>query len=603
MATNAPTSEYADQKREADARRKVADSEQRIGNKRTALDRLLDRRRAVLAAGGSAAEFPLPSSQMGTKDLEAYITRLEARAATLPKLRKPVAQPAPAAPQPSRVGDEMEKVLGLPATAAPRTPEVSRAGDAMEQLAQRNPGGIGPMPQGSVAAGAASRPALAPESQPDAMDAIVKRIPFATGRTLPANQTVKTDGSGSYVEGTTSGGAPNRVHFQPTMEQAMEERTGGQWSRMKPEERAAWLRDPKNRIAQQAPVGEVTGRTAFNASGDTMMIGPGQTKGPLTGGYDPRMDRRGTTAVGPDGSKEILNRTKMAPGDFARSTQRPQSEDWQKKIVEKYPDIGVAGTPANKAFLESFAKHGAWERAMADADAVGKQLGLKPGQAPDAMEQLAQAPTPAPAAPSATPAAAPISAPAPRAAGITMPSLPNLPNTYEQGVAAREKLKDATIRPIDEALTTTGDAMSRLPGEIDRSIAGPLSAARGFVGLPPAAAPTPMADALSGIDKGLMSAGKALSNLPGIRDLGRPDNGLRTPNVAPPLPPTPMPIPPSSTALPGQRITSNGVSVTMPGTRPETPDALESIASFTANPQQDEFKKRKNAAPYLNDGQ
>lgn len=99
------------------------------------------------------------------------------------------------------------------------------------------------------------------------------------------------------------------------------------------------------------PLADVAPRTLTKAESDSIF---GQTP------EDAQLDGMTKTVAG-------ANVTVKTPYGGVKSNQTPPPADWQEKIVEKYPQIGVAGTPENKAFVAAFQKHGAWERGMDDA--------------------------------------------------------------------------------------------------------------------------------------------------------------------------------------------------------------------------------------------
>jgi hypothetical protein len=58
------------------------------------------------------------------------------------------------------------------------------------------------------------------------------------------------------------------------------------------------------------------------------------------------------------------------------------SPSWQQDIIAAHPNIGVAGTPENQAFVSAFNTHGAPERGMQTAQEVMKQFAPKANPTP-----------------------------------------------------------------------------------------------------------------------------------------------------------------------------------------------------------------------------
>ncbi len=98
--------------------------------------------------------------------------------------------------------------------------------------------------------------------------------------------------------------------------------------------------------------------------------------------YDPAQDR-----LTPRQGDQIHSQY----GDASVSTDAPP-KDWIQQIVQKHPDIGVAGTPANLAFTGTFNKHGDWRRAMSDADTVMGHIGAQNTAQQDAANLTRNAP-------------------------------------------------------------------------------------------------------------------------------------------------------------------------------------------------------------------
>jgi len=98
--------------------------------------------------------------------------------------------------------------------------------------------------------------------------------------------------------------------------------------------------------------------------------------------YDPAQDRvtqrQGNQIHGPY-------------GDASVSTATPPA-DWQQQIVQKHPDIGIAGTPANLAFVEAFKGHNDWRKASADADNIMARIAATNGAQQDAANLTRKAP-------------------------------------------------------------------------------------------------------------------------------------------------------------------------------------------------------------------
>lgn len=139
---------------------------------------------------------------------------------------------------------------------------------------------------------------------------------------------------------------------------------------------------------------------------------------PSTPIYDPahdmRTQRQGNRIISPYGEASVTH------------VAAPQG--WQQAIVKQYPQIGVAGSPENAAFLKEYAQHQAPERAMESAHAAMR--GVAAGQQ---AQQLAST---APAAgrssgdtsvlnPSATPQGGPAASGAPLPDLGTIPPIPD----------------------------------------------------------------------------------------------------------------------------------------------------------------------------------
>lgn len=61
------------------------------------------------------------------------------------------------------------------------------------------------------------------------------------------------------------------------------------------------------------------------------------------------------TPYGPISSRAVAAGTPQAPATVTDTgVTRPAAEDWQQQIVRRFPQVGVAGTPENKAFVEAY---------------------------------------------------------------------------------------------------------------------------------------------------------------------------------------------------------------------------------------------------------
>lgn len=157
-----------------------------------------------------------------------------------------------------------------PASAAFR--EAARADGAMKQ--------VGPGAPAAVAAPGERTP----------LETALATVPNHQGVTVDARQT----GAGMVTTFPGSGG-PNGfgardIAVNPTFEQIMHAKTGGQWQNMTAPQRAAWLRanpaqPPLN--ADNAGVVTDTGRTAPDAKGVSTL----QTPNGVVNEYDPRNDK------------------------------------------------------------------------------------------------------------------------------------------------------------------------------------------------------------------------------------------------------------------------------------------------------------------------
>lgn len=161
---------------------------------------------------------------------------------------------------------------------------------------------------------------------------------------------------------------------------------------------------------------------------------------PATPIYDPahdtRTQRQGNQIISPYGSASV--------------SYKPASDSWQADIIAKYPQIGVAGSEENKAFLDAFNKHGAWEKGMNTAHQV--MSGIAP---------LINAPG---AGRSAATDTSQISAPNPN-----QPTLPNPPPTAGAGM---------NLEPGTASAQPSGFSMQPYPaeGRTWRPIQGPQQA-------------------------------------------------------------------------------------------------------------------------------
>lgn len=116
-------------------------------------------------------------------------------------------------------------------------------------------------------------------------------------------------------------------------------------------------------------------------------IDPGMTRAPHNPGpaampqiaaqpasLNPAPPQPATPAILPNAGGLIENKYGTA------SVQRaaPVAPDWQGQIMAAHPNIGVAGSPENLAFVSAFNQHGAPERGMSTAAEVMRGFQPKP---------------------------------------------------------------------------------------------------------------------------------------------------------------------------------------------------------------------------------
>ncbi len=277
--------------------------------------------------------------------------------------------------------------------------------------------------------------------------------------------------------GATRNGPTGKESFQ-------EDKTGGRW---------VATTGGKVPVTLQGAKVLDTGATGFDRKGRRTLTTP---KGKVDE-IDPRRDQSktrlnadGTASlpIGPDGSDvKTPNRGPKLPAGALRgmvveqkyrgkgdtgvgfATQAPAAgADWQADLVKKFPEIGVAGSPANKAFVERFNKHQAPERAAQDAEAAMKQA------------QSTKVPGPAGSAPAAVP---------------TAPTVPAPGQAPAQPIAAPMASHPVSVQPLSSHGTPPAQAPAQAPAAAPISPAAPANplavppVAAPAAGLPPTAAP------------------------------------------------------------------------------------------------------------------
>lgn len=112
------------------------------------------------------------------------------------------------------------------------------------------------------------------------------------------------------------------------------------------------------------------GTWVTNPDGSADLVGPGRNPdGTMGGGHI--LDHR-------PAQPKMPGETPYGISHSASPAPVPPDPNWQVNIVKRFPEIGVAGSPANRAFVESWNKHKDWQRGMADAERVIASLTPKP---------------------------------------------------------------------------------------------------------------------------------------------------------------------------------------------------------------------------------
>lgn len=137
-----------------------------------------------------------------------------------------------------------------------------------------------------------NNPTAEPVAARNAMKDAMVRLPFANGQSLPPDAAVSTGGAGTTVQVQGQNG-PVAVGVQPTMEQAMQAKTGGKWSSMSPKERGDYLRAG---VATHIPFSGGGGGTVLSTGeGQANFRGVSNVQSVGAGGigqqYDPRKDQ------------------------------------------------------------------------------------------------------------------------------------------------------------------------------------------------------------------------------------------------------------------------------------------------------------------------
>lgn len=137
-----------------------------------------------------------------------------------------------------------------------------------------------------------NNPTAEPVAAKNAMKDAMVRLPFATGHALPADAVVDTGGAGTTVQMQGQNG-PVSVGVQPTMEQAMQAKSGGKWASMNPAQKADFLRTG---VAAHIPFSGGGGGTVLSTGeGQANFRGISNVQSVGAGGigqqYDPRKDQ------------------------------------------------------------------------------------------------------------------------------------------------------------------------------------------------------------------------------------------------------------------------------------------------------------------------
>lgn len=274
------------------------------------------------------------------------------------------------------------------------------------------------------------------------------------------------------------------------------------------------------------------------------------------------------------------------PGTWLDTVGDKYGKDWQKQVTDKYPQIGVAGSPENATFVASLKTAHASDPSMnfeRDPMKIADSV-VNPAQhsSPDAQPGTLAYGGGASAAHGLN---IPAFGPAVDAAAATAP----VTNALQAG-----KVAGANVSSRYESLMEQPDSPRSLYNKAAGVVNSGVDAVRGFFN--PSAAPIPFQPPLAN------SPEKILPGMETSVPPAWPLNGASSPPAAAtasPVTAPPMPFQSSAAAPPVPMPTSSGVSV---GGAPlpfqgSSGDPTQMLNSFARNPEDEQFQKKLQSNP------